>query len=394
MTDRDVVVRLANVGKEYVKYEDVPTLLTGLIKLPTRGRRARLWAIRDLSIEVRRGESIGVIGRNGAGKSTTLAMVAGVTAPSEGVVSVRGRLAPLLQLGVGFHPELTGRENVYLNCTVLGMRRREIDEAFDSIVDFAEIERFIDTPVKFYSSGMLVRLGFASAVAARPDILLVDEVLAVGDIGFQRKSFERMSEMRDAGATLMVVSHNIQAVRQTCSRVVVVNAGRPVFDGAPTEAIAIYHRLLRESQRIGDGRDAPVRILSFDLLTPDGAPTADVTVGDVVTFRAHVRFERDVEDPSLGVWIATESGTGIYGENAFGTATGRFEAGSEAYCDVRTKLTLASGNYIAGAGLRFGRETFEHVPSPELSFSVAGRPSVQGVVDLNGVFDMQRVDQR
>src|SRR5207302_5234688 len=196
--------------------------------------------------EVQSGECIGVIGRNGSGKSTLLQMVAGVTSPTEGTVRVRGRIAPLVSVGVGFHPELTGRENVYVNGTILGLTRAEIDRRFDSILDFSGIHAFIDTPVKFYSSGMFVRLGFAVAVEATPDVLLVDEVLAVGDVAFQLKCFRRMAEIREQGTTVVVVSHNLNAIRQLCDRALVLHDGTMRHDGDVDDGIGIYHSLLGE----------------------------------------------------------------------------------------------------------------------------------------------------
>ena len=170
----DPIIRLAGVGKRYLKYEDEPMLLTRALRLRHRTRRSQLWAVRDVSFELHPGDSVGVIGRNGSGKSTLLQMLAGVTSPTEGTITVGGRVAPLVSVGVGFHPELTGRENVYVNGTILGLSRAEIDARFDAMVEFSGIEAFIDTPVKFYSSGMYVRLGFAVAVEAIPDVLLVD----------------------------------------------------------------------------------------------------------------------------------------------------------------------------------------------------------------------------
>ncbi|MGH9084268.1 MAG: ABC transporter ATP-binding protein, partial [Acidimicrobiales bacterium] len=212
------VIELRGAGKQYTKYEDAPMLLNRILSYrPGQTRRSKLWAIRGVDLQVEAGETVGVIGRNGSGKSTMLRMLAGVTAPSEGMVAARGRVAPLIAVGVGFHPELTGRENIYVNGTILGLARAEIERKLDDILSFAEIDDFIDTPVKFYSSGMFVRLGFAVAVAARPDILLIDEVLAVGDYAFQAKCYERMDEMRAEGATVLVVSHNLNVVRNLCA---------------------------------------------------------------------------------------------------------------------------------------------------------------------------------
>jgi ABC-type polysaccharide/polyol phosphate transport system ATPase subunit len=383
VTNPDTVARLVDVGKEYVKYIDTPTLLTGIIRVPSRTRRERLWAVRHVNLDVERGQSVGVIGRNGAGKSTTLGIFAGVTAPSEGTVSVRGRIAPLLRLGVGFHEELTGRENVYINGTVLGMSRKEIDKAFDDIVAFAELDRFVDTPVKFYSSGMLVRLGFASAVASSPDVLLVDEVLAVGDVAFQAKSFERMKELREAGASLVVVSHNLEAIRTMCERVLVLDAGSPVFEGGTNEAIGIYHGLLRVPAGTEDHRQGGVQITSFELFDEADAPTVFVESGTVGTFRGHVRFDSvAVEHPIFSFWIATESGQLLYQERTVDGATGSYPQGSDVTFEVRLPLALATGNYTAGFGVRWGRELFESVQSPQVTFSVTGRRLVRGMADL------------
>src|SRR5438105_3898304 len=180
-------------------------LVTAALQFRNRTRRSRLWAVRHVDLDVAPGECVGVIGRNGSGKSTLLQMIAGVTAPTEGSVAVHGRVAPLISVGVGFHPELTGRENVFVNGAILGMSRSTIEQRLDDIVEFSEIAAFIDTPVKFYSSGMAVRLGFSVAIYAHPEVLLVDEVLAVGDLSFQLKSYERMMEIRQSGTTILVV---------------------------------------------------------------------------------------------------------------------------------------------------------------------------------------------
>ena len=236
-------IELAGVGKRYVKYHDAPMLAHALVKLAARSRRDELWALRGIDIAVAEGECVGVIGRNGSGKSTMLQLLGGITAPTEGVVTVRGRVAPLISVGVGFHPELTGRDNVFLNGTILGMTRRQIERRFDSIVDFAEIEDFIDTPVKFYSSGMQVRLGFAVAVQADPNVLLVDEVLAVGDFAFQMKCLRRIDEIRSGGASVLLVSHNLPMVERLCRRSMVLHDGTSRFDGPTSDAIATLHSL-------------------------------------------------------------------------------------------------------------------------------------------------------
>lgn len=198
------------------------------------------YALRDVSFTIDRGEVVGVVGRNGSGKSTLLKLIAGVTAPSEGEVRVLGRVSPLIELGAGFHPDLTGRENIQMNASILGMSAKEIQARFDEIVDFAELHEFVDTPVKRYSSGMYMRLGFSVAVHANPEILLVDEVLSVGDAYFQEKCLMRMEEFKKQGVTIVVVSHSMDLVREFCDRVLIIDHGRLLDDGPAGAMVAEY----------------------------------------------------------------------------------------------------------------------------------------------------------
>ncbi len=202
-----------------------------------------VWALKDVSFKVEQGEVLGVIGRNGAGKSTLLKILSRVTAPTTGEVKVKGRIASLLEVGTGFHPDLTGRENIYLNGAILGMSKQEVNRKFDEIVDFAEVEKFIDTPVKRYSSGMYVRLAFAVAAHMEPEILLVDEVLAVGDANFQKKCLRKIGDVSGEGRTVLFVSHNIQTIQRICRRVVLLNSGRLVSDGDAVKVTSDYLRI-------------------------------------------------------------------------------------------------------------------------------------------------------
>jgi ABC-2 type transport system ATP-binding protein len=203
-------------------------------------RHRQVWALRDVQLHIRRGETFGLIGRNGAGKSTLLKLVARILRPTTGKVIVRGKIAPLLEFGAGFHPELTGRENVYLYGAMLGFSRQEMDEKFNRIVDFSELWDFIDSPIRTYSSGMTARLGFAVATDIQPDILLVDEVLSVGDEAFQRKSSSRMHEFRERGATILMVSHNMEVIEQMCQRAAWLDHGALLATGSPAEVIQAY----------------------------------------------------------------------------------------------------------------------------------------------------------
>jgi ABC-2 type transport system ATP-binding protein len=202
------------------------------------------WALEDVNLSVARGERLGVIGRNGAGKSTLLQVIAGVLAPTSGAALVRGRVAPLLQLGAGFDPELSGRENVFLNGTLLGMRRAQIKAHFDAIVDFAELEAFIDAPLRTYSTGMAARLGFAVAAETQPDVLLLDEVLSVGDEAFQEKCVRRLREFTDFGTTMIIVTHSAEFVVRECTRAIWIHDKRVADDGQPQDVVDAYHRFL------------------------------------------------------------------------------------------------------------------------------------------------------
>jgi ABC-type polysaccharide/polyol phosphate transport system ATPase subunit len=236
---------LKDVSVRYrVPTEPVATLKEYAIRL-LQGRRVsyrEFWALKGIDLEVTVGEAVGVIGRNGAGKSTLLKVVSRILRPTEGRVWVRGKVAPLIELGAGFHPELTGRENVYLNGAMLGFSRDQMEEKFERIVDFAELWDFIDAPLRMYSSGMQMRLGFAIASDVDPDILIIDEILAVGDEDFQEKCTDRMREFRQRGTTLLFVSHAMNSIRQLCTRAVLIDSGRKVIDGAPEEVIDHYHR--------------------------------------------------------------------------------------------------------------------------------------------------------
>lgn len=236
---RQIMVRLRGVNKEFVlrHTRSMKEAFVWLIKGRKGDLSAKFKAIDDLSLDIEQGETVALLGFNGSGKSTTLKLVSGVMHPDEGTVEVRGKVAGLIEVGAGFHPDLPGRDNVYLNGAILGMTKEEIDARFDSIIEFSEIGEFIDTEVKFYSSGMYLRLAFAVAVHTDPDVFLVDEILAVGDEPFQRKCIARIKELVAAGKTLVVVSHDLDLVSDICQRGVVMEKGRKVFDGPCREAV-------------------------------------------------------------------------------------------------------------------------------------------------------------
>lgn len=311
----EIAIRVEDLGKRYriggpkESYGTLRDSLVSLAQAPLQAvRRGRsnghreFWALRNVSFEVKRGEVLGVIGRNGAGKSTLLKILSRITEPTTGYAEIRGRVGSLLEVGTGFHPELTGRENIYLNGAILGMKKAEIDRAFDEIVEFAEIEKFLDTPVKRYSSGMYMRLAFSIAAHLEPEILIVDEVLAVGDASFQKKCLGKMGDVAQEGRTVLFVSHNMAAVESLCRRVVVLAAGNVVCDQHPTTAIARYIALAQSpndgqtgittDHRDGTGRVRFHNLAFFDASTSE--PLQQIRTGQTIRFRLGYR----IADPS------------------------------------------------------------------------------------------------
>jgi lipopolysaccharide transport system ATP-binding protein len=276
-----------------------------------------LWALKNVSFSIKEGEVVGIVGRNGAGKSTLLKVLSKITHPTSGKVRVAGRVASLLEVGTGFHEELTGRENIYLNGSILGMRRREVDAKLDAIVSFAGVERFVDTPIKRYSSGMRLRLGFAVAAHLDPDVLIIDEVLAVGDAGFQKKCLRVMEDLRTGGRTVLFVSHNMAAVENLCSRGIWIDAGQVRRDGPTHEIIEAYMDTFAAADQASsdfskiEGRrgDGHARYTGLEFLSSDGQPQPVTRSGESVTFRFHYHADRSIPYPSFGIRLYSEMGT-------------------------------------------------------------------------------------
>jgi len=282
-----------------------------------RRRRDEFWALRDVSFEIAQGEVVGIIGRNGAGKSTLLKIVSRIVPPTEGRAMMRGRIGTLLEVGTGFHPELSGRENIFLNGAVLGMKRREILRRYGEIVEFAGVERFLETPVKRYSSGMYVRLAFAVAAHLEPEILLVDEVLAVGDAEFQRKCLGKMRDVASEGRTVLFVSHNLGAIRRLCSRAILLERGRVAADGAPAEVVSAYMERTFPDQPTGNSRvpdDAPrigtgeARLREVALTTTDWRPLGALHLNQRFRIVATFEVDEEVGDAVVEFGISTFGG--------------------------------------------------------------------------------------
>jgi lipopolysaccharide transport system ATP-binding protein len=259
-TGGEVAIKVENISKKYCKLlkrsmfygiKDIVRNMYGLSSHPERLRKHEFWAVDDVSFEVRRGETLGIIGPNGSGKTTLLKMLNGIFWPDKGKITIKGRVGALIEVGAGFHPLLTGRENVYINAAILGMTKEEVDEKFDSIVEFADIGDFLDSPVKHYSSGMYVRLGFAVAVHCEVDILMIDEILAVGDMSFQRKCLDRMNDLRNKGTAIIFVSHNLHTVDGLCENTIFLAEGKIKHQGKTGGVIQIYQRYVNEQMSKG-----------------------------------------------------------------------------------------------------------------------------------------------
>ncbi len=318
-----VAIDVKNLSKRYrigqpERYRTLRDTLTEAWNAPFRRLRrspscsrasdsGMIWALKDVSFEVRPGEVMGVIGRNGAGKTTLLKLLSRITEPTEGFAAVRGRVGSLLEVGTGFHPELTGRENVFLNGAILGMRTAEITRKFDAIVAFSEVERFLDTPVKHYSSGMYVRLAFAVAAHLEPEILLVDEVLAVGDAAFQKKCLGRMGNVASEGRTVLFVSHNMGAIESLCDRTIWLDGGQLRDVGSPEETVAAYLSAVTEGSLATQGLGV-IQVRRVVLRNAKGQPTTIFHPGDDIDIAVHIFARQRVEKPY--VWISINSGFG------------------------------------------------------------------------------------
>jgi lipopolysaccharide transport system ATP-binding protein len=279
----------------------------------------RFWAVKDASFEVSHGEIVGIIGRNGAGKSTLLKMLSRITEPTAGRIDYWGRMASLLEVGTGFHPDLTGRENIYLNGSLLGMSRREIERKFDEIVSFSEIERFLDTPVKRYSSGMYVRLAFAVAAHLEPEILIIDEVLAVGDVAFQKKCLGKISDVVHDGRSVLFVSHNMTAVGSLCERIIVMEQGRITFDGPSADALTRYARLATASPSVDlssvterRGRQEYGRLTSVSLFDAGGRPCDHFAMGETMIVEIEVECSRRIYPGEVVFALVNSYGMSIH----------------------------------------------------------------------------------
>jgi ABC-type polysaccharide/polyol phosphate transport system ATPase subunit len=359
-----------------------------------------VWALKDVSLEVDPGAAVGLVGRNGSGKTTLLRLISGIIKPTSGRVVVGGRIASLLELGAGFHPDFTGRENVYLNGSIHGLSRARVRELMDEIVAFAELERFIDLPVRTYSSGMYMRLGFSVAAHIQSDVLLLDEVFAVGDEQFQRKCFGKVAEFKGRGGTILFVSHDAQAVERLCDRAVLLRQGEVAFDGETREAIAEYRRLLGAESHpdeleagLTEWGSGEARIESAELLDADDESRVQFAAGEPLTVRLVVSAEAGVPPPHVSLEVRDEGGvvlgaasqdTAALGwENELGRRELRFELDRLPLADGRFHLRLALVDAEHGRLL--------HSLEDAVRFFVFPRGGESGTVLLDGRWTMQEI---
>lgn len=390
----EVVITVNNLSKSYQIYEQpsdrlkqfILSRLQRFFGVPTKQYFRDFWALQGISFEVRRGETIGVLGRNGSGKSTLLQMIAGTLTPTAGEISIGGKITALLELGAGFNPEFSGRENVFMSAAIFGLSRAQIEKKFEEIAAFADIGEFIEQPVKTYSSGMYARLAFAVATALDPEILVVDEILSVGDVFFQARCMRKLDEFRERGGTIFFVTHDTYSVERICTRAIVLDKGCKVFEGATADAVNVYYKLSREEPAAA-ARSAPAgqageairaeTVLALPVVEPisvrrdhlvaDGTAYIDQVyvlnahgeaslnhaVGDWVTVKLHVHFEADYEQIDFGVGIRDRSGTLIGGAHTYysGASIGPIRAGERRLLTARIKADLAPGEYLLIAGV-------------------------------------------
>ena len=393
-------IRLDRVSRRFRIYARPVRTLKELFVARGRAEGTDVWALRDVSLAIEPGEAVGLIGRNGSGKTTLLRLLAGIIRPTAGRVDVGGRVGSLLELGAGFHPDFTGRENVYLSGSIHGLKRHYVREQMDEIVAFAGLERFIDMPVRTYSSGMYMRLGFAVAAHLHADVLLLDEVFAVGDEGFQRRCFAKIFEFKQRGGTIVFVSHDAAAVERLCERAVLLREGRVDFDGETHDAVRRYHRLLaaerdpaERSAGLREWGSGEIRIAEAALVGPDGETRLQFLAGEPLTVRLRLRAERPLPPPRISYELRDEAGL-LVAAGAQDTADlGWSDAGGDRIVRLEVeRLPLADGRFQ----LRFGvtdesGDRLYHWLDDALRFLVYPEGDERGIVRLDGSWTTEEI---
>lgn len=370
-------IEVRDVSKSFKIYSDKRTgLKEAFVDRRRADRASEFWALNRATLDIPRGTTFGLIGHNGSGKSTLLKLIAGIHRPTSGTITTHGRISAMLELGAGFHPELTGRENIYLNGSILGMNRRQIDDAMDDIISFSGLAEFIDTPVKVYSSGMYVRLGFAIAVNLDPEILIVDEVIAVGDEEFQRKCFDHLYELRRRGTTIVLVSHSLGLVADLCDQVALIDHGRVLGVGEARPLIDQYIAMVNEREaaiadpstdtsdrdinatRSGSGE---VRVTKVELLDGDGKVVPFLLTGRPAALRVHYESELDLDEVTFGIGFVHEAGIEVAGPNSGAAEPPLAISKGIGYIDYTlSNLTLQPGTFSLSTIVADKGHVFEH----------------------------------
>jgi lipopolysaccharide transport system ATP-binding protein len=400
------VLLVKNVSKVYRLYRKPSDRILEVLRLSRKTLHADFWAITNVSFSAERGEFVALVGPNGCGKSTLLQIVSGILPPTTGQVVTRGRVAALLELGAGFNPEFTGRENVMINGELLGLSRTAIQSALPKIEEFAGIGDFIDRPVKEYSSGMYVRLAFSTAIHVEPELLIVDEALAVGDAAFANRCVRKFRELRDRRITVLFVSHDMGLVKQLADRALFLTAGKVVADGDPKSVIDRYIASVLERQ--ADENDTPPRdrvasqrrhgdrsseILNVDFVDQAGAPVSTVETGQRVAVRIRCRFNRRQTEPLIGVLIRNRIGIEVYGTNTRieGQDLGTFEAGEELQVEFAFACWLTPQHYTLTVATQNSDGTSNDWMDDAIVFDVVGQRHAVGVIDLRALTTWCRV---
>ena len=406
--DNDTVIKVEHLSKKYCKFlkksmyygmMDIGRNMFGLASHSERLRKGEFWALNDVSFDVKKGETLGIIGANGSGKTTLLKLLNGIFWPDRGRIAIKGKVGVLIEAGAGFHPLLTGRENIYLNAAILGMKKRDVEEKFDSIVEFADIGDFIDAPVKHYSSGMFVRLGFAIAAHSEPDILLIDEVLAVGDERFQRQSVKKISQLQENGATIVFVSHELTTVEGVCSKVLWLEKGKTRIEGTPEAVIDEYlHHVGQTLTR--NGKESARRwgtgeaeITDVSLFNSENERIDRLNSGDEVIVTLTVRFRKQIKNPIFGITFKNDKGIVVYGMNSRWRhmSLGTFEENEEIKVIFRQKMLVAGGLYYVDPAVAYSDGmTFCDRREKALSFIVDLPIQSLGISNLDSQISIAR----
>jgi ABC-2 type transport system ATP-binding protein/lipopolysaccharide transport system ATP-binding protein len=400
----DAAISVDGVSKRYRLYKERSSSLKEAVTRRSVARYEEFWALRDVSLEIERGTVYGLVGHNGSGKSTLLRMMAGIQRPEKGKVHIRGRVSALLELGAGFHPELTGRENVFLNASILGLSRKEIEGLFDDIVDFSGLGEFIDTPVKVYSSGMYVRLGFSVAVHVHPEILIIDEVIAVGDEEFQRRCFEYLYKVRNEGVTIVMVTHGLGIVQNMCDRAAWMDHGRVRAEGPAPDVVFEYVKTVNEAEEARLDQEAlagasihtetdidasmrPIHVEKVEFLNEQGEAVHTAITGDPLRVRMHYDARQPVERPLFSFAIENHHGLHVATPGMRPTHQTEIDISGRGYVDYQIdRLVLGPGEYTMSLAIHDakGMVRFDHQDRAVQLRVQPGRQPVVGVVDMMG----------